>query len=237
MQHVSLEGAKYNDLLKRRRQISEWLARSKGRELRRRGLGAGRTYQAKSRIMGKKEVLMGLHESAAHNGQVQAWQTDLKAFDTLKADHEDELRRVRSEAYQVATMYAMFQGVIFTAISQQTLLTCSLSWSPASISIAAFVATFLVIADKLKSMGEVNQDIAAIGSSMSALLDCLDRVDEEGSELDLDTVLPQVKYQRFKCLFILSRDGLCALLFLAVFSFFVSYFSISSLCKDCSRCD
>ncbi|KAI5070723.1 hypothetical protein GOP47_0015066 [Adiantum capillus-veneris] len=190
--------------------------------------------------MGKKEVLLGLHESAAHNGQVQAWEADIKAFETLKADYEDELRRVRSEAYQVATMYAVFQGVILTAISQRTLLTCSLSWSPASISISASVAAFLVIADKLKSIGEVEEDIRTTGLSMSALQGCLDKVDEEGCELDLDTFLPEVEYQRFECAgyrFILSRDGLCALLFLAIFSFVVSCFSIITLCKHCSRCN
>ncbi|MCO5566681.1 hypothetical protein L7F22_020359 [Adiantum nelumboides] len=182
---------------------------------------------------------MGLHQSAAHNGQVEAWQNDLKSFEKLKADYEDELRRVRSEAYQVASMYAMFQSVIFIAVAQSNRLTCSLSWCPASISIAASVAAFLVIADKLKGIGEVKEDVKETSLSMSAVHDCLEQVGQQGSGLNLETVFPQFEYRRFECAgyrYILSRDGLCALLFLTFFSFIVTCFSISTLCKRCSHC-
>ncbi|KAH7284337.1 hypothetical protein KP509_34G049900 [Ceratopteris richardii] len=130
--------------------------------------------------MQKEEVLLGLHQSWAHSVQKNAWEIDRRAFEQLMEDHESELRRIQADAYQVAGMYALFHCVVFTAISESTLLTCQLSWCPVSLCAAVYLATLLAIADNLKMKSDLRMEITQTKLLMSALIDCLDRLEEQG---------------------------------------------------------
>ncbi|KAI5070720.1 hypothetical protein GOP47_0015063, partial [Adiantum capillus-veneris] len=174
-----------------------------------------------------------LRESATH---------DLRAFEELKADYEQELSRTRGDAYQVASMFVLFQGVIFTAVSQSRLLTCALSWSPVSLSLAASLAAFLAIAHKLYAIGDLQQDIKSTALAMSSLVQQLDSIYGHDDQLAPAALEPpplcfrRIKFAGLRS--ILSRDGICAIFLLASFTFLVTSFSVKTLCRHaCPRCD
>ncbi|KAH7284339.1 hypothetical protein KP509_34G050000 [Ceratopteris richardii] len=170
---------------------------------------------------------------------METWERDRKAFEQLMEDQESELRRVTADTYQVAGMYAMFQSVIFSAVSQSRLLTCSLSWCPACLSAAVWLGAILAFVDKLKMKSDLKREIKETGRFISALTGCLDRINEQGAMLDLESVHAQCVFPEssiFETYFLLSRKNLYALLFLTSFSVLVGVFSVHTLCEHCHPC-
>mgnify|MGYP000677477839 CR=1 FL=1 len=77
-------------------------------------------------IRSAEELIMSVENSAPHKELRNIWTVDRKAFETQKWDQEEEVRQLRAEVYHIASMSLIFQGVIFTAVSQTNLLNCSL---------------------------------------------------------------------------------------------------------------
>ncbi|KAH7284358.1 hypothetical protein KP509_34G050900 [Ceratopteris richardii] len=109
--------------------------------------------------MADADAWLALHSSAAHNMQKIVWETDQKAFDKRLQDEEDELRSVRDGIYKVIGMYTMFQGVIFMAVSQSSLLNCALAWCPGSLCAAVYLATIIVVVQRLMAEDLLKNEI------------------------------------------------------------------------------
>eukprot|EP00250_Pteridium_aquilinum_P018967 c24242_g1_i1 orf=83-691(+) len=190
-------------------------------------------------VLSMEEVAVSLHRSNAHKLQVEAWEADQTAFQTLQDDQEAELRRVQGEAYQVAFFYASFQTVILSSVSQANLLNCALWWSPVSLSIVVCAAACLAIADKIHSRGELKEEIKETKSYLEALQVQLDLVSGQGDAFNLETAQPQQVHRKEDLAglrSIASRDGISALLFLIGFSVLIVCFCSKVLCRHCSPC-
>ncbi|KAH7284350.1 hypothetical protein KP509_34G050300 [Ceratopteris richardii] len=193
-----------------------------------------------TRAAREEEVLLGLYNSVAHSAQKEAWEAKRKSLEQVKADQEDELRSVRKDTYQVASMYAMFQSVIFSAVSQSTQLNCQLSWCPSSLCAAVYIAALLAIADKLKSAEDLRQEIDETNLFISALNERLDLLYTLGPQLDLDIQYPRRRLSSSSTAiglrFLLRPRSLFCVFFLTSFSVLVGLFSSHVLCEHCSPC-
>ncbi|KAH7284364.1 hypothetical protein KP509_34G051200 [Ceratopteris richardii] len=137
-------------------------------------------------------------------------------------------------------MYIMFQGVMFTAVSQNSLLNCSLSWCPASLCAVAYLATIFTVSERFKSEDQLKQEVMGTKLLLSCVTDSLDRVEQLGVDLDLETQHPKLSLpflgRTNGCKFLLSLNNLLVLTFLTSFSAFVGWFCVSTLCKNCKTC-
>ncbi|KAH7284349.1 hypothetical protein KP509_34G050200 [Ceratopteris richardii] len=193
-----------------------------------------------TRAASEEEVLLGLYHSAAHSAQKEAWEAERKSLEQVKIEQENELRGLRKDAYQVASMYAMFQSVIFSAVSQSTHLNCQLSWCPASLCAAVYIAALLAIADKLKGAEDLRQEIDETNLFISAVNERLDLVYTLGAQLDLDIQYPRRQLcgssTAIGLRFLLRPHSLFSVFFLTSFSVLVGLFSSHVLCEHCSPC-
>ena len=137
-----------------------------------------------------EEVIMSIEKSPAHKELRNIWSVDRKAFEAQKWDQEEEARQLRAEVYHVTSMALIFQGVIFTAISQTNLLSCSLVWSPICLSAIVGLVSMIAVADKIYELGIVKNEINRTDANISALVSMLDLLDKEGADLDLDHSRP-----------------------------------------------
>ena len=128
-----------------------------------------------------EEVIMSIEKSPAHKELRNIWSVDRKAFEAQKWDQEEEARQLRAEVYHVTSMALIFQGVIFTAISQTNLLSCSLVWSPICLSAIVGLVSMIAVADKIYELGIVKNEINRTDANINALVSMLDRLDKEGA--------------------------------------------------------
>ncbi|KAH7284355.1 hypothetical protein KP509_34G050700 [Ceratopteris richardii] len=190
--------------------------------------------------MADADAWLRLHSSAAHNMQKKVWETDQKAFDKRLQDEEDELRSVRDGVYKVIGMYTMFQGVIFMAVSQSSLLNCALAWCPGSLCTVVYLATIVVVVEQLMAEDLLKNEIMETKLLLSSVNECLDRVNQHGVELDLETEHPKVPLavlghtSGFRCL--LSFYNLLHLIFLTIFFELVCWLCVGALCNNCRTC-
>ncbi|KAH7284357.1 hypothetical protein KP509_34G050800 [Ceratopteris richardii] len=190
--------------------------------------------------MADADAWLRLHDSEAHNMQVEVWETDQKAFDKLLEDEGDELRSVRRGVYEVIAMYAMFQAVIVAAVSQSSLLNCSLAWCPGSLCVVVYLATIFVVVERLKTEDLLEMEMRETKLLLSSVNECLDRMDEYGAELDLETEHPKVPLavlghtSGFR--FLLSFNNLLLLMYLTLSSVNVCWLCVGALCNNCKPC-
>ena len=185
-----------------------------------------------------EEVIMSIEKSPAHKELRNIWSVDRKAFEAQKWDQEEEARQLRAEVYHVTSMALIFQGVIFTAISQTNLLHCSLVWSPISLSVIVGLGSMIAVADKIYELGIVKNEINRTDANINALVSMLDRLDKEGAGLD-PSVRPSADVNddpKAGSKEVTSWYGLSAQFFLFFFSLIISVFSQRTLCHNCKSC-
>jgi uncharacterized membrane protein len=98
--------------------------------------------------------------------------TKLKhAFDDWEKSLETSLKRreykealrdaIRNEIYQVIGFYIVFQGVIFTAVAQASVLRCHNWWTSFLLSLLTSLVTIGVVLQKLQDFWALETTIAS----------------------------------------------------------------------------
>ncbi|KAH7284360.1 hypothetical protein KP509_34G051000 [Ceratopteris richardii] len=172
--------------------------------------------------------------------QKEVWETDQRSYELLIADQQDECRSIRNGIYQVIGMYIMFHSVIFTAVAQNNLLNCALSWCPVSLCAVVCLATLLTVAERFESAQELDMEVKESNLRLSSVIKCMDDLDKHGAELDLETKQPQVIFHSpgfaARINFLLSFNNLLVICILTGFTALVCWFYVRTLCENCKPC-
>lgn len=152
------------------------------------------------------------------------------------SSHKKSVRRLSKELYQVMSLYAVLQGVLFAAVAQTTVFTCASWWGPVFVAVAATLGALCGVLDKLWSVGKHKEKVRQFRARHNAVFDIIDMLRWKGSSIDLDSIEPQHNYLQdreagYHCVF--SVYGLLVLGFLVGFSILIIISCIQMLCQTC----
>lgn len=186
----------------------------------------------------KAQILESLPNSIAHRVRLGMLYGDEDALNCVANSLEKSVRRLCKELYQIIGFYALFQGVIFTAVAQSNLLTCADSWAPAVASVAVSVGTICGVVAKLCRIGLEGESLKQNSARASAVFDKIYEIRSRGQGVDLEAEVWEVGHGRLPepragCGQVLSIYGFAVLAFLL----FLSTMMVVS-CRDllCHKC-
>lgn len=81
---------------------------------------------------------------------LQAWQSKYSESLVTVENKRSRKNSAKNEVYQLLGFYAVFQGVVLTAVTTASTLQCYNSWGPLALSALASFATLLSVHAKLK---------------------------------------------------------------------------------------
>lgn len=208
-----------------------------------RGHGEGETSMSmENGQMTRVGVLESLHLSIPHSVQLEIWDNDKKALEWRQSSFHNTELSLYYEIYQLISLYALFQGCIFTAVAQSTILGCSHLYSPISLSVAVSTATFFAVLHKFYSIGNRHEDLLNNNARKDAYFEKISELRRMGSQFNLERGIhsePQSDFQRNPfagCHEIFSLHGVAVLAFLVGFSLLIVFYCIRVLCSNCNRC-
>lgn len=162
-----------------------------------------------------------------------------KLFQRQVCSHKKSVRRLSKALFQVLSIYALVQGVIFAAVAQTTVFTCAEWWGPVLIAVAITLGTLFGVVDKLLSIGRHKEEARKFKARQNAVFDVIDTLRWEGSQFDLENADPQNSSRQAQApglREVVSMYGLLVLSFLIGFSFLVIISCLKMLCSSSAGC-
>lgn len=189
-----------------------------------------------AQVFGRKQALKSLKESIPHTMRLLQLQKEERAHHKDAIWQKKSVRRLSKELYLIVSMYAVLQGVLFSAVAQSTSFSCADWWGPVGIVIAVTLGTIYCTLDKLNRMGERKQGVKMFERRQSAVYDKITQLYAKGAECCIDTLRPAHSQSSdpqpgMQCIF--SLQGLLVLGFLTGFSFLNLVSCNLMLCHSC----
>jgi hypothetical protein len=89
----------------------------------------------------------------------QEWRESRAVFQETLNIKEKQVLDVRNEIYQLVGFFSAFQGLLFTAVAQSSLLHCGNQWCPLALSIFASFVTVAGVQNKNGTTKELQETI------------------------------------------------------------------------------
>lgn len=88
------------------------------------------------------------------------WEAGFHIFTKRTEVKEAQRGHIRNEIYQLLGFFIVFQGVVYTAVAQATVLRCANWWTSFTLSLLASVATIVAVVQKLYAQWALEETIA-----------------------------------------------------------------------------
>lgn len=153
--------------------------------------------------------------------------------------HRKAVQRLSKDLYQVVSIYALLQGVLFAAVAQTTVFTCAEKWGPVFMALAVTAGTLCAVFDKLWNVKQKKKKVEQSTQRQRDVTDRIDKLRCEGSNVDLDDMdrppaqaqhTPASGYHEH-CFFFVH--AFLVLGFLVGFSVLIIVSCVKMLCSGC----
>lgn len=186
------------------------------------------------------DVLPALYQSQAHSFRLKHYQDEYSAYCSQLVSQEDSCRIRQNEMYQLLAMFALIQGVVFSAVAQSTMLNCYHRCLPISVSCITSFATIVALVRELIAIGELQHDMERTRERASAASHMIEEIKLKGEDFDLTREVElsnglEIPERKQVWRYVFSAYSMSLLAFLLLLSVVVVVSSAIVLCREC-RC-
>lgn len=133
-----------------------------------------------------QEVLTELFNSVPHRFQLEDWRIEEKTLRDRIHRKEKNFSAVESEIFELMGLFTLFQGVIFSAVAQTSILKCRDWWSPFCMSIIVSGATLFALVQRLRNFAYLKKELDKACLQAHCLYETVQDLQGRGVEFDLN---------------------------------------------------
>ena len=179
----------------------------------------------------RKEALESLVKSKPHCIRLNSLRSmEKKSWKEISKSRR-AVHRHKRDIYEIISLYAVLQGLLFMGVSQANNMKCSDSWGPIVLAIAIAIATMLATMDKVGALRKQKEEFQRHKDWLNAIFRPISDLRDRGAEVDLKTLRIEEEeegYYRVESSFHVYRN--LVLSFLVLFSVLIAFSSHHMLC-------
>ena len=133
----------------------------------------------------RKEALESLVKSKPHYLKLHSLRSSEKKSWKEVSKKRRARHRHKRDIYEIISLFAVLQGLLFAAVSQANNMKCSDSWGPIVLAIAIAFASALAIIDKVSTLRKDEEEFYRHKDRSNAIYSQISDLCDRGAEVDL----------------------------------------------------
>ena len=180
----------------------------------------------------RKEALESLVKSKPHYLKLHSLRSSEKKSWKEVSKKRRARHRHKRDIYEIISLFAVLQGLLFAAVSQANNMKCSDSWGPIVLAIAIAIATVLATIDKVGTLLKQKEEFQRHKDRLNAIFRPISDLRDMGAEVDLGTLRIEEEERNYRVESSFHVYRTLALSFLILFSVLIAFSFQRMLCAD-----